>query len=337
MSAARPRVCVVGAGAVGALFVQALSKAGWKVSALARGQTLVTIRESGLRINDERIDVVATDNPATLGAQDYVILALKAPAMPQAAPQLKPMVGPDTAIVSTMNGIPWWFFHGFGGGLAGTQLEAVDPDGSTASAMPAEQAIGCVVHLSSINAGPAKVERGKGNRLIVGNPSGFLDQRAKTLIAALSDGGFEVEATIAIQKEIWSKLWGNMNMNPISALTGSTGDKILNDPLTNQLVRRMMIEHVWIGQKIGIDLGMTVDERFAITRKLGAFKTSMLQDLESRRPLEIDALLASVIEIGVLVGVPTPYCDTVLGLIRQRAANLGLYRLHAPKPALSTV
>ena len=137
--------------------------------------------------------------------------------------------------------------------------------------------------------------------------------------------------TREIQKEIWSKLWGNMNMNPISALTGSTGDKIMKDPLTNQLVRRMMIEHLWIGQKIGIELGMTIDERFAITRKLGAFKTSMLQDLESKRPLEIDALLASVIEIGALGGVPTPYCDTVLGLIRQRAANLGLYR-YARRP-----
>ena len=326
-----PTACVVGAGAVGALFVQALAKAGWNVSALARGQTLANIRESGLRIDNESIDVIATDDPSTLGPQDYVILALKAPAMPQAAPQLRPMIGPDTAIVSTMNGVPWWFFHGFGAELEGTRLESVDPGGSTASAMPAAQAIGCVVHLSSVNAGPAIVERGKGNRLIVGNPSGMLDQRAKTLIAALSDGGFEVEATTSIQKEIWSKLWGNMNMNPISALTGSTGDKILNDPMTNQLVRRMMIEHVWIGQKIGIEMGMTVDERFAVTRKLGAFKTSMLQDIESRRPLEIDALLASVIEIGALVGVPTPYCDTVLGLIRQRAMNLGLYRMPAAK------
>ena len=268
-----------------------------------------------------------------MGHQDYLILALKAPALPQAALQLKPMIGPDTAIVSTMNGVPWWFFHGFGGELAGKRLESVDPTGSTAESMPAPQAIGCVVHLSSVNAGPAVVQRGNGNRLIVGNPSGLLDQRAKDLIAALSSGGFEVEATSSIQREIWSKLWGNMNMNPISALTGSTGDKILNDPLTNQLVRRMMIEHVWIGQKIGIDMGMTVDVRFAITRKLGAFKTSMLQDLDSRRPLEIDALLASVIEIGALVGVPTPYCDTVLGLIRQRAANLGLYRLPAAKNA----
>jgi 2-dehydropantoate 2-reductase len=319
--------CVVGAGAVGALLIQALSKAGWNVSALARGQTLHNIRENGLQIDGERLDVIATDDPASLGPQDYVILALKAPALPVAASQLQPMVGPATAIVSTMNGIPWWFFHEFGGELAGTRLEAVDPGGVTAVSMPAPQAIGCVVHLSSVNAGPAVVERGKGNRLIVGNPSGVLDARAKMLIDALYEGGFEVEATTQIQREIWSKLWGNMTMNPISALTGSTGDKILNDPLTNQLVRRMMIEHVWIGQKIGIELGMTVDERFAITRKLGAFKTSMLQDVESRRPLEIDALLASVIEIGVLVGVPTPYCDTVLGLIRQRAANLGLYRI----------
>ena len=333
MSADARSACVVGAGAVGALFIQSLTKAGWNVTALARGQTLSNIREAGLRIDNERIDVVATDDPASLGHQDYLILALKAPALPQAALQLKPMIGPDTAIVSTMNGVPWWFFHGFGGELAGKRLESVDPTGSTAESMPAAQAIGCVVHLSSVNAGPAVVKRGNGNRLIVGNPSGLLDQRAKDLIAALSSGGFEVEATSSIQREIWSKLWGNMNMNPISALTGSTGDKILNDPLTNQLVRRMMIEHVWIGQKIGIDMGMTVDERFAVTRKLGAFKTSMLQDLDSRRPLEIDALLASVIEIGALVGVPTPYCDTVLGLIRQRAANLGLYRLPAAKNA----
>jgi 2-dehydropantoate 2-reductase len=327
----KPRACVVGAGAVGGLFIRALAKAGWDVTTLARGETLEAIRSDGLRIDDERIDVIASDDPGTLGPQDYLILAVKAPAMPQAAPQLQALVGPGTAIVSTMNGVPWWFFHGFGDTLAGTRLESVDPDGAIAAAMPAEQAVGCVVHLSSINAGPAVIERGKGNRLIVGNPAGPLDNRTETLVDALRDGGFEVETTPTIQKEIWSKLWGNMNMNPISALTGSTGDRILRDPLTNQLVRRMMVEHLWIGQKIGIELGMTIDERFEITRKLGAFKTSMLQDLESRRPLEIDALLASVIEIGSLVGVPTPYCDVVLGLIRQRAANLGLYDYSLPR------
>jgi 2-dehydropantoate 2-reductase len=327
----KPRACVVGAGAVGGLFVQALSRAGWELTALVRGETLEAIRSNGLLVDDQRIDVIATDDPGKAGPQDYLILAVKAPAMPQAAPQLKPLVGPDTAIVSTMNGVPWWFFHGFGGTLAGTRLESVDPDGAIAAAMPAAQAVGCVVHLSSINAGPAVIQRGMGNRLIIGNAVGPLDDKTTTLVNALQEGGFEVETTTAIQKEIWSKLWGNMNMNPISALTGSTGDRILRDPLTNQLVRRMMIEHLWIGQKIGIDLGMTIDERFAITRKLGAFKTSMLQDLEGKRPLEIDALLASVIEIGSLVSVPTPYCDTVLGLIRQRAANLGLYRYGLPK------
>jgi 2-dehydropantoate 2-reductase len=321
-----PRACVVGAGAVGGLFVQALIKAEWDVTVLARGETLAAIRSKGLSIDNERVDVKATNDPRKAGPQDFVILAVKAPAMPQAAPQFKPLVGPHTAIVSTMNGVPWWFFHGFGKDLAGTRLESVDPGGVVAAALPAAQAMGCVVHLSSVNAGPATIRRGKGNRLIIGNPAGPLDDKAWALVNALQVGGFEVEASTAIQREIWSKLWGNMNMNPISALTGSTGDQILKDPLTNQLVRRMMIEHVWIGQKIGIELGMTIDERFAITRKLGAFKTSMLQDLESGRPLEIDALLASVIEVGTLVGVPTPYCDTVLGLIRQRAANLGQYR-----------
>jgi len=317
---------VVGAGAVGALFVQALVKAGWDVTSLARGETLQAIRGNGLRVDSERIDVIATDDPAKVGTQDYLILALKAPALPQAAAHLGTLVGPDTVIVSTMNGVPWWFFHEFGGDLAGKQLASIDPDGAIAAALPAAQAVGCVVHLSSINAGPGVVKRGKGNRLIVGNSAGPMTDKVRVLAGALAEGGFEVEPTESIQREIWSKLWGNMNMNPISALTGSTGDKILKDPLTNQLVRRMMIEHLWIGQKIGIELGMTIDERFAITRKLGAFKTSMLQDLESGRPLEIDALLASVTEIGALVGVPTPYCDTVLGLIRQRAANLGLYR-----------
>jgi len=327
----KKHACVVGAGAVGALFVQALAKSGWEMTTLARNETLASIRAQGLRIDNERIDVIATDDPRQIGPQDYVILALKAPAMPQAAPKLKPLIGPDTVIVSTMNGVPWWFFHGFGDGLAGTRLESVDPSGAIAAAMPASQALGCVVHLSSVNAGPGVIQRGKGNRLIVGNPSGPLDDKATTLVDALKEGGFEVETTAAIQQEIWAKLWGNMNMNPISALTGSTGDRILKDPLTNQLVRRMMVEHLWIGQKIGIDLGMTIDERFAVTRKLGAFKTSMLQDLENKRPLEIDALLASVIEIGALVGVPTPYCDTVLGLIRQKAANLGLYRYGVAK------
>ena len=163
------------------------------------------------------------DDPRTAGPQDYLILAVKAPAMPQAAPQLKPLVGPDTVIVSTMNGVPWWFFHGFGDAHAGTRLASVDPGGAIAAAMPPAQAVGCVVHLSSVNAGPAVIQRGKGNRLIIGNPAGPVDDRTRTLADALKLGGFEVETTIAIQKEIWSKLWGNMNMNPISALTGSTG------------------------------------------------------------------------------------------------------------------
>jgi len=327
----KPHACVVGAGAVGALFVQALAKAGWEMTTLARGDTLAAVRANGLVIDAQRVDVIATDDPRQIGAQDYVILALKAPAMPQAAPRLAPLIGAETRVVSTMNGIPWWFFHGFGGALEGRRLESVDPGGGIAATLPAERAIGCVVHLSSVNAGPGVVNRGKGNRLIVGNPGGGMDDRAETFVAALAQGGFDVETTTEIQREIWAKLWGNMNMNPISALTGSTGDRILKDPHTNQLVRRMMVEHVWIGQKIGIDLGMTIEERFAVTRKLGAFKTSMLQDLESKRPLEIDALLASVIEIGAAVGVPTPYCDTVLGLIRQKAANMGLYRYALPK------
>jgi len=189
-----------------------------------------------------------------------------------------------------------------------------------------ERVLGAVVHLSSAVQSPGVIRRGRGNLLLVGDPSGADTPRLRTIIALLERAGFDARATRDIQREVWLKLWGNMNMNPISALTGSTADVILDDPLTVQLVREMMLEAAAVGAALGIDMGMTIDERFAVTRKLGAFKTSMLQDLEAGRAPEIDAILAAPCEIGALLGIPMPWSRTVLGLVRQRAMNSGLYR-----------
>ncbi|MBE0631606.1 MAG: 2-dehydropantoate 2-reductase, partial [Burkholderia vietnamiensis] len=199
-----------------------------------------------------------------------------------------------------------------------------DPAGAVSAVLPPAQAIGCVVHLSSSTDAPGVVRRGRGNRLLVGAPDRRLDAAAARLATALAAGGFDVESTPAIRTEIWAKLWGNMNMNPLSALTGSTAEQLLDDPYTQTLALRMMEEAAAIGAKLGLDTGMSAPERIAVTRKLGAFKTSMLQDFEAGRSLEIGPILGVFPELGRRLGVPTPYCDAVLGLLRQRAANSGL-------------
>ncbi|MCO8624124.1 2-dehydropantoate 2-reductase [Burkholderia multivorans] len=323
------RAAVVGVGAIGGLLAAALSRAGVAVSAYARGATLDALNAHGVRVIDDAgatstVAVHASDDAAALGVQDYVVIALKAQALPALAARIAPLVGPDTVIVAAMNGLPWWFTHGLAGPLDGVPLEAVDPAGAVSAALPPAQAIGCVVHLSSSTDAPGVVRRGRGNRLIVGAPDGRLEAAAARFAALLSAGGFDVESTPAIRTEIWAKLWGNMNMNPLSALTGSTAEQLLDDPFTHDLALRMMEEAARIGAKLGLSTGMSGPERIAVTRKLGAFKTSMLQDFEAGRPLEIGPILGVFPELGRRLNVPTPYCDAVLGLLRQRAANSGL-------------
>ncbi|WP_323118859.1 2-dehydropantoate 2-reductase [Burkholderia alba] len=330
MDATTPaRVAVVGIGAIGGLFAAALARAGWDVSALARGATLEAIRAEGLRVIDEhgaetRVPIAVSAEARELGPQDYVVVALKAQALPAMAVSLAPLVGPETVVVAAMNGLPWWFLHGFAGPLQDVSLESVDPAGGVSAALPPARSIGCVVHLSSTTAAPGVVRRGRGNRLIVGAPGAALAGPAERLAAALAAGGFEVDVTADIRTEIWVKLWGNMNMNPLSALTGSTADRLLDDPDTHALALRMMEEADAIGARLGLSTGMSGPERIAVTRRLGAFKTSMLQDLEAGRPLEIGPILGVFPELGRQLGVPTPYCDAVSGLLRQRAANSGL-------------
>ncbi|TWT08869.1 ketopantoate reductase family protein [Reyranella sp. CPCC 100927] len=323
------KICVVGAGAIGGVVAARLAQAGGTVSVLARGPHLARIVADGLTLieGDQRsaLRVAAADDAGALGRQDIVIVALKAPGLITAAPSLAPLVGPDTVVVPMMNGVPWWFFSSFGGSLAGTTLQAADPGGVIARVLPPAQVVGAVVHLSSTVAAPGVIRRGRGNLLLVGEPSGAETPRLQRIVGLLSGAGFEVQPTSGIQREVWLKLWGNMNMNPISALTGSTADLIMDDPLTADLVRRMMEEAAVVGQALGIAMTMTIDQRFAVTRELGAFKTSMLQDLEAGRGLEIDAILAAPIEIGDRLGIAMPYSKAVLGLVRQRARNAGLY------------
>ena len=323
------KVCVFGLGAIGGRIGYGLAKAGHELSGIARGATLDALREKGLRYScageSGRVPIRAVADPAELGWQDLVVLAVKAPALSEVAPLLAPLLGPDTIVLPAMNGVPWWFSHGLGGVLEGRPLRAVDPSLAIAAAIPASRVLGCVVHLGASCPEPGLVAALPLRRLIVGEPSGQMTERLARVASALSDGGFEVEASDRIQREIWYKLWGNMTMNPLSALTGATMDRILADPLVARFCVDVMSEAKRIGAKIGCPIDQTEEDRMAISRSLGAFKTSMLQDVEAGRQVELDAIVASVREIGALVGEPTPSIDILLGLARLHARTRGLY------------
>jgi 2-dehydropantoate 2-reductase len=329
------KVCVVGAGAIGGWIGLKLAQAGCEVSMVARGATLDALQLHGLRLESggaadadgamTSAAVHASSSPAELGVQELVIVAVKAPAMGQVAAAIGPLLGPHTLVLTAMNGVPWWFFQGFGGRYQGTQLDAVDPGGAIARAIPASHLIGCIVHAScSLNA-PGFVRHHFGNKLIIGEPSGRPTPRLATLAALLSRAGHEVVVSQQIQKDAWYKLWGNMTVNPVSALTGATTDQILNDDLVRGFISSVMLEAREIGARIGIPIEQQPEDRHPVTRKLGAFKTSMLQDVEARKPVELDALVTVVRELGQLTGVPTPFTDALLGLARLQARGLGLY------------
>lgn len=328
MSSRQVRTAVVGAGAIGGLIAAAAERAGHAVGVLARGKTLDAIRADGIRIVDAQSEyvarVVANDDAGALGEQDFVVVALKAQALPAIAASLTPMIGPQTTIVAAMNGLPWWFLHDLSGPLAGRHIEAVDPGGAVSAALSPAQSVGCVVHLSSSTDAPGVIRRGRGNQLIIGAPLAATSDAAHAFASAMQAGGFDVAATDDIRTEVWAKLWGNMNMNPLSVLSGSTADQLLDDPMTHALILRMMEEADAIGRRLGLSTRMSAPERVAMTRKLGAFKTSMLQDFEAGRPLEIEPILGVFPELGRKLDIPTPFCDAVLGLLRQRAFSSGL-------------
>jgi len=326
---ARVRIAIYGAGAVGGFIGAQLAAAGNEVSAVARGATLEALRAHGVRVeSDDGVAVTriaATDDPAALGPQDLVVVAVKAPALRDVARRIGPLIGRDTVVMTAMNGVPWWFFDGFGGEHAGTRLASVDRDGSIAAAIPTRHVVGCVVHGAWTAPAPGVVRHVTGRRLIVGEPDGTGSPRLQELAETLRAAGFEVEASPRIQADVWYKLWGNMTMNPVSAITGATCDRILDDPLVNRFCLDAMAEAARIGARIGCPISQSGEDRNAITRKLGAFKTSMLQDVEAGRPVELDALVTVVREIGQLVGEPTPAIDALLGLARLHARVRGLY------------
>ena len=319
------KVCIYGAGAIGGLFAARLAHHA-DVSLVARGATLASLQEHGLRLQTgttiDHVRVTVTDEPATLGPQDLVILAVKGQALPDIADRLAPLLGPDTAILSAMNGVPWWFFEGFGGALAGTRLSSVDPDGRMARSIDARRLIGSVIHLTCSTREPGLVHHGFGQGLILGEPSGHVSERLQGLAELFRRAGFEVSLSDSIQKDIWYKLWGNMTMNPVSALTGATCDRILDEPLTREFCLKVMAEAAQIGAAIGCPIAQSGEDRMNVTRKLGAFKTSMLQDAEAGRALEVETLVGAVREIGQKLGIATPWTDALLGLTRLKNASL---------------
>lgn len=323
------KICVVGAGAIGGWMGVNLAQAGHAVSVLARGATLDAIQNNGLQLvaggATTGVPVTTAANAAELETPDLLIIAVKAPGLRDAAVSVKSLIGASTIVLTAMNGVPWWFFDRADRPLTGTQLASIDATGDIASSVPARNVIGCVVHAACSVDAPGVIRHKMGQRLIIGEPGGGASARLNALHETLANAGFEPESSTDIQRDVWFKLWGNMTMNPVSAITGATTDKILDDELTREFCSAVMREAQAIGNKIGIPIGQTPEARHDVTRKLGAMKTSMLQDVEANKGIELDALVASVREIGQKVGVATPFTDAMFGLTRLMGRERGLY------------
>ncbi|MFM0037073.1 2-dehydropantoate 2-reductase [Paraburkholderia strydomiana] len=323
------KVVIYGAGAIGGWMGVKLAQAGHDVGVVARGSTLAALREQGLRLIEggvtHTVKVDASDTPAELGAQDLVVVAVKGPAMASVAAQIAPLLGPQTIVLTAMNGVPWWFCAGLGGDFTGRRLESIDTDGAIAAAIPTAQTVGCVVHASCLVEAPGLIRHHQGNGLIVGEASGQASERVAALTEALVAAGFNASMSAQIQRDVWYKLWGNMTMNPVSAITGATTDRILSDELVRGFVTSIMLEAKEIGARFGIPIDQAPADRHEVTLKLGAMKTSMLQDVQAGKAVELDALVGAVRELGQLTQVPTPYTDALLGLARLHASTLGLY------------
>lgn len=326
------KITIIGMGAIGCLIGARLARAGARVSAVARGATLAALQARGIVVQHadgspgiDGVPIYVVSDPARLGVQDVVILAVKATQLAGAVAGIGPLVGPHTLVMTAMNGVPWWFFGPGTGAQAGLALASLDPQGDFARAVPIERTLGCVLHLSAACPQPGTVCLKFGNRLLVGAASSDLAAVARPLMNALTAGGFDAVWSGAIRRDIWYKLWGNMTINPISVLTGASADRILDDPLLYQFCLAAMAEASAIGDRIGCPITQSGTERIAVTRELGAFRTSMLLDAESGKALEIDALITVVHEIGQAVDVPTPAINSLLGLIRLHARVRGLY------------
>jgi 2-dehydropantoate 2-reductase len=321
------RFLVAGAGAIGAYIGARMAHAGFDVTLFARGPHLRALQEHGVQVRSTEGDFIARPTIAgsleEVGLVDVVFLGVKAHGLPQLAPQLKPVLGPDTTVVSTQNGIPWWYFQGFGGDLEGLRLERVDPDGVISSAIEPRSVVGSIVYFSTEISSPGVVHHIEGNRISLGEPDGSRSDRCRQIAEALIASGLRCPVTTRIRHEIWVKVLGNASLNPVSALTRATLVQMLRDPGVSSVIRNIMQEVEALSHKLGIELPVSIDQRMAGAEKVGEHKTSMLQDLEAGRPMELEALVGAVVELGDRVGLPMPYTRAVYDctkLLAQSAA-----------------
>jgi 2-dehydropantoate 2-reductase len=324
------KLCVFGAGAIGGLMAAKLAAKGdAEVTVIARGPHLAAMQAKGLTLRSDGqesvIPVRAVGSAEEAGPQDYVVVTLKAHSLPGAAKQMQPLLGPETALVSAVNGIPWWYFHKLAGPHEGRRVESVDPGGMVSALLPPERAIGCIVYPAAEVPEPGVIEHTYGDRFTLGEPDGSRSPRVNALSEALIAAGFKAPVRPKIRDELWVKLWGNMAFNPISALTTVTLDVLIADDGQRNVARQMMLEGQAVAEKLGVRFAIDVDKRIAGGAEVGAHKTSMLQDLERGRPMEIDALLGAVVELAELVGAEVPTCRTVLALVRARGRAAGCY------------
>jgi 2-dehydropantoate 2-reductase len=322
------KICIFGAGAIGGLMGAKLAAKGdVDVTFIARGPHLAAMREKGVKLISEGTEQIVhprcVESAEEAGPQDYVLVTLKAHSLPSAAKQMQPLLGPDTAIVSAVNGIPWWYFHGLGGAYEGRIVQSVDPEGQVSALLPPSRAIGCIVYPAAEVTAPGVIDHSYGDRFSLGEPDGSRSPRAQALSEALIAAGFKAPVRPKIRDELWVKLWGNMAFNPISALTTATLDVLTGDEGQRGVARAMMLEGQRVAEALGVRFAIDVDKRIAGAAEVGAHKTSMLQDLERGRPMEIEALLGAVVELADWVGEAAPISRTVLALVRARARAAG--------------
>jgi 2-dehydropantoate 2-reductase len=324
------KVCIFGAGSMGGLIGAKLAAAGHdEVTLIARGPHLTAMKQNGLTLISDGEQIVTrpfcTDNPREAGRQDVVILAVKAHALPAVADAIDPLLGPATVLVPVVNGVPWWYFYKLRGPYENTRLESVDPGGMLWERLAPERVIGCVVYPAAEVIAPGVIEHTYSNRFDIGEPDGSKSERAQAFAQTLIRAGFRVPIRPQIRVSLWVKLWGNLSFNPVCALTMATLDRVAGDPSTRAVVRAMMVEGQAVAEKLGITMPLDVDARIAGAEEVGAHKPSTLVDLERGRPMEVDALLGAVLEMGRLTNVAMPVCEVVYALVRQRAQSAGCY------------
>ena len=321
---------IAGAGAIGAYMGACMARAGQDVTLFARGPHLRAMQEHGVRVKSVDGDFEAhpkiSENLEEVGPVDVIFLGVKAHGLTQLAPQLKPVLGPHTAVVGTQNGIPWWFFQGWGGEHEGMHLERVDPGGTIANAIEPRRVIGSIVYFATEIAEPGVIRHTEGNRISLGEPDGTRSERVRQIAGALIAAGLRSPVTTRIRQEIWVKILGNVAFNPISALTGATLVQMARDPEVSALVRKIMEETESVGAKLGLELPITIDQRIAGAEKVGEHKTSMLQDLEAGRPIELEAIVGAVVELGERLNVPMPHTRAVYACTKLLAHTRAVTR-----------